>query len=496
MKPRTRIAPSPTGDLHIGHLRTILFNYALAKQGGGHFVVRIEDTDRERFVEGAMDRTLDVISAYGLSWDEGPRIGGDFGPYIQSERLEYYKRYAEQLVEQGMAYYCFLTEEETKALQENLRLEGKKLRSPYRDASQEEITRLMGENKPYVIRLKVPEGQDITFEDAILGTITYNTNELDDQILIKSDGFPTYHMGVVVDDHLMEITHVLRGNDWLPSTPKHILLYKAFGWELPVFAHLPNLKEKGENKKLSKRYGAVFAVQFLQDGYLPEAVLNFLMLLGWSSPEERVHGEAERELFTLDDFVKLFALDRVQKSALISFDREKLIWFNKAYMKSKSDVEVTELFYNWLSNYAVDRELLAVFESDYQSGALKAKVALVKERSETLVELAANLRFFYTQPEQINWEIKQVDSFRPVLQQVLSAIAEVIGELDDLSASWKQESWVEQMRNINTTYSLKGGDSFMALRIAVVGFPFSPPLFETLQLLGKEEVLRRLKTAQ
>lgn len=489
MKVRTRIAPSPTGGLHIGHIRTMLYDYALSNRHNGQFIVRIEDTDQNRYVEGAVDNILKIINAYGLSYNEGPVVGGEFGPYVQSERLEIYKKYSEELVANGFAYYCFLTPEETEELQKQSRLESKKLRSPYRDSPAEEVKALIESGKEWVIRLKVPENTDVEFDDAVLGKIKFNTNEVDDQVLIKSDGFPTYHLAVVIDDHLMEITHILRGNDWLSSTPKHVLLYKAFGWEVPVIAHLPNLKEKDSNKKLSKRHGAVFAIQFLQEGYLPDALLNFLMLLGWSSPEERRHGEKEKEIYSLEEFTKLFALDRVQKTALVSFDREKLLWFNKEYIKSKSTKEITNIFKNWFKEYSEDTTLANFVLEDYD---LEEKIALIKDRATTLKDILSQLSFFYLAPKDIDWRIKQTENTFEILENLKADFVELFSTFSDNSKEWKHEDWEPKMRSIGDKYSKKHGDIFMVLRLALVGSPFSPPLFEAMQLLGKNEVLRRL----
>lgn len=488
---RTRIAPSPTGELHIGHMRTILFDYALAKKYGGQFIVRIEDTDRKRFVEGSIDRTLDVIKSFGLTWDEGPRVGGEVGPYIQSERLEIYEKYAKELIEKDKAYYCFLTPEETKQLQETCRLQSRKLRSPFRNSTKKEIDELLKSKKPYVIRLKVTEGRNLKFHDEVLGDISFNTSEVDDQVLIKSDGFPTYHLAVVVDDHLMNISHVLRGNDWLPSTPKQILLYEAFGWELPKFIHLPNLKEKGEGTKMSKRKGAVFAVQFLELGYLPDAILNFLMLLGWSSPIERVPGEPEREIYSVSEFTKLFDIDRVQKTSLVAFDRDKLVWFNKEYLKNKSAQELSGIFVNWLENYARNKSMLEVIKTDEQ---LASKLALVKERSATLVDILDQIKFFYQRPQNINWKIQQLTPVSRQLSALREEIYSLINSFGDDNSKWSHELWENGMRAIGDKFGFKHGDIFMVLRVAVSGAPFSPPLFEAIQILGKEETLERLKT--
>jgi len=488
---RTRIAPSPTGGLHIGHVRTILYDYALAKKSKGQFIVRIEDTDQKRYVEGAVDSLLDVIEAYGLSWDEGPRIEGPYSPYIQSQRLDIYKKYALELVSNGYAYYCFMDVEETEELQERSKIEKRKLRSPYREYTVGKITELLATGRDYVIRLKVPDNEIIEFEDEIIGKVSYNSSEVDDQILLKSDGFPTYHLAVVVDDYLMNMTYILRGNDWIPSTPKHILLYRYLGWgdKLPKYAHLPNLKEKDSGKKLSKRHGAVFAIQFLEAGYLPDAMLNFLMLLGWSSPEERVFGQKEREIYSLKEFVNLFSLDRVQKTALISFDRGKLVWFNKEYIKMKSPEELSQVFLNWLEKYAADKSVMDLCKND---ATLFKKLQLVKERSTTLVEMANQVKFFYNAPESVDWNIEQVAAFKVKLGLIKDDIYNIIVSLGEDPSKWVQQEWVDKMRAISQKYSIKGGDSFMVLRLCIVGSPFSPSLFEAMQLMSKSDILNRI----
>lgn len=489
MKVRTRIAPSPTGDLHIGHLRTILYDYALAKKYGGQFIVRIEDTDRKRLVEGSIDRTLDVISDYGLFWDEGPRVGGKYAPYIQSERLPLYKEYAEILVRHGFAYYCFLNAEEVKELQDVLRVQGRKLRSPYREMDKSKINELLNSDKPYTIRLKVPDNEVIEFEDAILGKLKFNTNEIDDQVLLKQDGFPTYHLAVVVDDYLMKITHVIRGNDWLPSTPKHILIYKALGWPMPVFAHVPNLKEKGSGKKLSKRHGAVFASQFLEMGYLPQAMLNFLMLLGWSSPEERKYGESEREIYSLQEFVQLFDLDRIHKTALVTFDRDKLIWFNKQYIKSISTEELRVYFMKWFEKFHQTSNIYNFVISDT---CFELKLNLIKERAETLVDLLDMLSIFYITPEDYNVE-KLAHLETDVIVDAVERLIAIHQGFSNISSEWFHEPWEKAIRSIGDELGVKHGDVFMILRIAICGQHTSPPLFEVLQIIGKDCVLRRIK---
>jgi glutamyl-tRNA synthetase len=316
-KVRTRMAPSPTGEYHIGHIRTLLYNWAFAKKNNGKFIVRIEDTDRERYVEGAVERILNVISDYGFDWDEGPKVEGECGPYIQSERLDIYKSYAQTLLDKGFAYYCFCSEERLTKMRDEQKSRGvvsTKYDGLCLKLGKEEVGKKLKDNMSHVIRMKVPRNKAVNFKDLILGDLSFPTNDIDDQVLIKSDGFPTYHFAVVVDDHLMKITHVMRGNDWVPSTPKHVLLYQAFGWELPYFAHIPNIKELGAGKKLSKRYGAVSAREFLDDGYLPEALLNFLMFLGWNPG-------TNKEFYSLEEFIKDFSIDKIHKTDLVSFDK-------------------------------------------------------------------------------------------------------------------------------------------------------------------------------
>jgi glutamyl-tRNA synthetase len=330
MKIRTRLAPSPTGEIHVGSMRTLLYDYALAKQSGGELVLRIEDTDQERYVEGAVERMLKVIKDYGLSWDEGPEVGGPDEPYFQSQRLDIYKKYALELVEKGSAYYCFCSEERLEKLREEQRAQKSPVTKYDRyclTLTKEEIEKNLKDGVPYVIRLKVPNDREIEVEDLVLGKLKFPSNDIDDQVLMKSDGFPTYHLGVVVDDHLMKITHILRGREWLPSTPKHVLLFEAFGWTPPKFVHLPLLREVDSTKKLSKRTGSVGALDFLQEGYLPEALLNFMMFLGWNPG-------TEKEIYSLDEFVKDFSIEKIQTSEMAAFDRQKLLWINGMYIRN------------------------------------------------------------------------------------------------------------------------------------------------------------------
>lgn len=482
---RTRMAPSPTGEYHVGHIRTVLYNLALTRKNNGQFLIRIEDTDQERLVPGAMDRILDVIELYGLTWDEGPRKEGPFGPYIQSQRLDTYKQYAEQLVESGNAYYCFMSSEETKAMQEIARKSNTKLRSPYRDSSIIDAKKLIAEGKSYVIRLKVPNDQTITFTDTVFGTISFNSNEVDDQVLLKSDGFPTYHLGVVVDDHLMGITHVMRGNDWLPSTPKHILLYQAFGWEIPVYIHLPNLKELGGTKKLSKRFGPVSAIQFIEAGYLTAAMLNFLMFLGWNPG-------TDREFYTFDEFAQEFSIERITHADLVAFDRQKLLWYNGQYIKKLEPTDALNRYKSWLEQFGTVHNAEAA-AAQLNDANLLDKLKLVQERAKTWVEVLNQLAFFYKRPTNIDWSIKQLNKVQADLDKIKNGLIEIHSDLNDDSATWQHADWENAIRNFADSLNHKHGDVFMVLRMAIVGEPFSPPMFESLQILGKAETLKRLQ---
>jgi glutamyl-tRNA synthetase len=484
---RTRFAPSPTGFLHVGHLRTALFGYALAKKNNGTFVLRIEDTDRKRYVEGAVENIIKTMDIFGINFDEGPGIGGPYGPYIQSERLSIYQEKAQELVNNGYAYYCFLSEEELENLKKVSDQEKKAFRSPFRDASLEESRKRISNGEKFTIRLKVPFNRVLSIEDESMGKIEWNTDIVDDQILLKSDGFPTYHLGVVVDDVLMEITHITRGVEWLPSVPKHILLYEAFNYPLPQMAHMPVILDP-TGGKLSKRKGAVSTEEFLKGGYLADALLNFIMLLGWSAPIERAHGEKEREIFSLKEFVELFDLKDLNKGNPV-FNREKLLWFNQQYIKMKSPEELSSIFIRWLEKYAEDKSLLNEIKADTN---LPAKLKLIQERAKTLVEVLDSLKFFYIAPEVVDWEIDQVRNFKDKISSIKDEIIALHEALPDDPSTWSNDSWAGNMKEISTKYGLKPGDAFMVLRLLVVGSPFSPPLFEAMQILGKEEVMRRV----
>lgn len=475
---RTRIAPSPTGEYHVGHIRTCLYNFALAKKDGGRFVLRIEDTDRERYVEGSVERIIKVIKDYGLDYDEGPEKDGDFGPYIQSERLEIYKKYAIELVEKGNAYYCFCTKERLDKIREEQKSRGcstTKYDKHCCSLAKEEIEKNLKENIPFVIRLKIPENQILEYTDLVFGKISINSNDLDDQILIKSDGFPTYHFAVVVDDHLMNITHILRGNDWIPSTPKHILLYRAFGWEMPTTLHLPNLKELGSTKKLSKRFGPVSARDFLDIGYLPEAILNFLMFLGWNPG-------TEKEIYSLEEFIKDFSIEKIHKTDLVAFDRKKLDWYNSYYINKMN----LDDFYTRLCKFDKSYE-------EYEKAKLIKILKIVKDRVHILSETKNLITYFYKSPTNID-EIKTLSlaESKKSYEETKVVISKIIEELFKIE-DWKKEKIDEVLHLLMADLGIKPREFFMPIRISISGVLATPPLSDVLEILGKEEVLNRLK---
>ena len=331
---RTRFAPSPTGYMHVGNLRTALYEYLVAKSQGGKFVLRIEDTDRERLVEGAQDVIYKTLEQVGLQHDEGPDVGGAYGPYIQSQRKDLYKPYAQQLVKEGKAYYCFCTKERLESLHNEEGIGGYDRHC--RDLPQEEVQRLLDAGTPYVIRQKVPLTGSTTFEDAVFGSITIENKEIEDQVLLKADGYPTYNFANVIDDHLMHITHVVRGSEYLTSTPKYNLLYEAFGWEIPTYVHLPLIMGKNEDgsvSKLSKRHGSTSFEGLVAEGYLPQVITNYIALLGWAPKDNQ-------EIFSLAELEQAFSIDGISKSPAV-FDYDKLNWFNAEYIKAMGEEEFT-----------------------------------------------------------------------------------------------------------------------------------------------------------
>lgn len=488
MKVRTRFAPSPTGMLHIGGIRTALYCYALAKKHGGQYIVRVEDTDQNRYIEAGVTEIFKALETYDISPNESDMHGGDFGPYTQSKRLDLYHKYAKELVARGAAYYCFLTDAEVEATKLALKADKRPFRSPHRDLTLEEVQQKINAGEKYVIRQKIEDGRTIEFVDGVQGKLTFHTSDVDEGVLLKSDGsFPTYHLAMLVDDHLMEITHVLRAFEWMPSIPKHVLLYEAMEWEMPEMYHLSTILDP-EGGKLSKRKGHTAAMEFIAEGYLPEAVLNFLMLLGWSSPLSREFGEAEREIFSLEEFTDIFDLKDLNKNNPV-FNREKLLWFNQQYINKSETADLAEKLKKWLSTYRAEDEAAKLIISDDN---LEQKLILVKERAKLLSEIPESLKFFYAKPENVDWNIKQLEKVADKISNLRSEVAELMKSLPEDVSTWQHETWEQGMRAIGDKHEVKHGDVFMVLRVAVVGTPFSPPMFESLQVLGKDRVLERL----
>jgi len=479
---RTRMAPSPTGEYHIGHIRTVLYNYAFAKRNNGKFIIRIEDTDRKRFVDGAVEKILDVIREYGLYWDEGPDKEGAYGPYTQSKRLDIYREHAQKLIDSGHAYRCFCSKEDLDVMRKKQQEQGM-AKTMYdgrcREVPPDQVEKYLEQKRPYVVRLKIPADQVVKINDAVYGEMEFNTNEVDDTVLLKSDGYPTYHLAVVVDDHFMKITHIMRGNDWLSSTPKHVLLFSAFGWELPTFVHLPNLKELGENKKLSKRFGSVFAEDFLKEGYLVEALLNFLMFLGWNPG-------GEKEIYTLDEFVDDFGIERIHKTDLVAFDREKLLWLNGVYIRNMPLPKLCKAIKDWSEKYEVDLHC-----GDYSLDYHLQVLGLIQERLKTFSEYVGLTHYFYHNP--------QIDSaLLTKFAKSHARTAEILQGFSELYEGVKESDWkTAHLEQVSHDFVKKSGyknkEAFMTLRITVTGEPATPPIFAILDVLGKEVVVDRLQ---
>jgi glutamyl-tRNA synthetase len=469
MTVRTRIAPSPTGIAHLGTAYTAMRNLAIARQNNGQFLVRIEDTDRERYVEGAVDIIFDAMRWLGLTHDEGPDIGGPHAPYTQSERLSIYQKHVLDLIENGKAYYCFCTKDRLDQVRADQ--QAKKELPRYdkfcRNVDLSTAKKRVESGEKYVIRLKVPLDGVTVCQDVVRGPIEFQNSGIDDQVLLKSDGYPTYHLGVVVDDHLMGITHVIRGEEWLSSTPKHILIYQAFGWDLPTFAHLPVIRNK-DHSKMSKRKNDVSILSHRDKGYLPEVINNFLALMGWSHPEKK-------EIFSLDEFLKLFTLERITLTAPV-YDMEKLNWLNGMYIRDMDDTELT-------------KRLAPFIPADCKQELVPQILPLIKERLVTLKDFEELTTFFYRDITVDQVALTKKSTMDEVRAQ-LAATKSSLESLDD--KSWSHENIEQKIRSLAETNGWKPGQYFMMLRVAVTGKTATPPLFETMDVLGREKCLLRL----
>lgn len=473
MEIRTRFAPSPTGYMHIGNLRTALYEYLIAKSQGGKFILRIEDTDQERFVEGAVDIIYNTLKLTGLKHDEGPDIGGNYGPYVQSERQGMYMQYAKELIEKGQAYYCFCTKERLDSLKES-NCEGVAFAHYDRhcmNLSPEEIKANLESGIPYVVRQKMPREGQTTFDDVVYGSITVENSELDDQILIKSDGMPTYNFANVIDDHLMDITHVVRGSEYLSSTPKYNLLYEAFNWTAPIYVHLPAVMKDAQHK-LSKRNGDASFEDLIAKGYLVDAVMNYIALLGWSPSDNT-------EIFNLEELQQKFTISGLSKSPSI-FDIVKLTWMNSEYIK------------------AMDFEKYFVLVQPKLDEALKNKsldfrkiAALLQKRLETLNDVAGLVDFFDELPEY-ETELYVHKKMKTTEEIALDSLKACLPVLESLPV-WEETAIHDSMMALVEEKAIKNGQMLWPLRTALSGKPTSPGgAIELADILGREESIKRI----
>lgn len=471
MKVRTRYAPSPTGFMHIGNLRTAIFEYLLAKKYNGDFILRIEDTDQEREVEGAIDFIYNTLDLCGFKIDEGPNNEGNFGPYIQSKRKDIYKEYALKLVEMGKAYYCFCSEEELTKMREKADARKKPFLYDGRCSrlSKEKIEENLKNNVPYVIRQKMPKEGVTIVEDLIYGKVKIDNSVLDDQILLKSDGFPTYNFANVIDDHLMEITHVIRGKEYLDQTAKYNLLYEAFGWEKPTYIHVAMVLGEDGNK-LSKRNGDASFMDLYNEGYLPEAIVNYLSLLGWSP-------ETNQEVFSMEELISNFNEERISKSSS-QYDVKKLKWFNHQYINKMDD----EKYLSWIKKYFSN-------ECDKSEEWLNHLLLIYKSHLNYGKEINELTSSFFNKEFVIDEEAKEFMKS----DEVIPKVVEVLKEEIESTSNWSVETLQEVINNVKEKAGVKGKMLFMPIRIAASGIMHGPELADTLYLIGKEEILNRLK---
>jgi glutamyl-tRNA synthetase len=477
---RTRYAPSPTGYLHVGGLRTALYNFLFARKHGGKIILRVEDTDRTRLVEDAVENFKDVFHWLGMEFDEGPELGGNYGPYVQSERLKIYDEHIRKLADDELAYPCFCSAERLAEVR-NARI--KAGRPPMydrkcRSLNREQATARIAGGESCVWRMAVPVGETVKVTDLIRGEVAFESSTIDDQVLLKSDGYPTYHLANVIDDHLMKITHVIRGEEWLPSTPKHVLLYKFFGWNLPQFAHLPLLLN-ADRSKMSKRSGDVAVEDYRRKGTLPEALLNFVALLGW-------HPSDDQEMFSLAELIEGFSLERVNKAGAV-FDAAKLAWMNEEYIKRESDEALTEHVISHLPDYA-KTEL---------SDRLEFAVATLRGGSQTYEALAVRIVREILMPPSLSSEmegwLKAEDAvaFLGEFASGLEAIpSETWNNYDDFASAFK-----EIAKASGKSFGMKGKALWMTLRAALTGQPHGPELPKLVCILGRRKILKRLQEA-
>ncbi len=461
---RTRAAISPTGFPHIGTMYQALFDYAFAKKNNGKFIVRIEDTDRNRLVEGAEKKVYEALDWFGLSEDESPRKDGLYSPYRQSDRLEIYEKYAQELINKGAAYYCFCSKERLEEVRNKMQAAGK---APMydkhcRNLSADEVKKKLADKQSWVIRLKVPENKTISIKDEIRGMIEFNSNDVDDQVLLKSDGYPTYFLAVTVDDHLMKITHMVRGEEWLPSSPKIVLIYDYFNWEKPYFIHTPIIRNP-DKSKFSKRQGHTNVSYYQEQGYLPEAILNYLALMGWSHPQGK-------EIFTLEEFIELFNFKDIKPVGPV-FDLTKLEWMNGEYIRKSQKSKVKSQILEFYEKQG--KKLPEVI--------VEKTIPLIQERIKKLSDYLPLCEFFF-QPHT---------TYEVVLAGQKELLKNILEELSIIS-DWKADVIGDKMLVLAKKLGVKNSEFFMTLRVAITGKKISPPLNESMEILGKEECVKRI----
>ncbi len=467
---RVRFAPSPTGFVHVGSLRTALYNFLFARHHGGVNILRIEDTDRTRYVEGAVENLLSTMKWAGITFDEGPQNPGKFGPYVQSEKTEEYRTRAAELVAKEKAYPCFCTSERLALVRESQQASG--IPPMYdrhcRNLSKEEVEKRINAGEAHVIRLRVPIGEIVRFTDEVRGDIEFDSRTIDDQVLLKSDGYPTYHLANVIDDHAMEITHVIRGEEWVSSTPKHVLLYQAFGWTPPKFAHLPLLLN-ADKSKLSKRQGDVAVEDYKDKGYLPDALVNFVALLGWNP-------SAFEEIFTMEDLIKGFELERVNKGGAV-FNKEKLDWMNSEYIRKYSPEKLLELV-----KPLVEKKGYEVSD-DY----ILAVIKLMQERARTINDFVDFASYFFERPTDYEEKYK-LKHWTPEAKERLKEVLPEFQALDN----WTHDALEAVIRTYAEKNAISAGKLIHPIRLAVTGRGMGPGLFELLEVIGQNESTSRM----
>ena len=489
MSVRVRFAPSPTGFVHIGSLRTALYNFLYARKMQGNYVLRVEDTDRTRLVEGAVEGMLSAMNWAGVNHDEGVMLSddnkvvqnGDCGPYIQSERLDIYKEHIKTLIDKGDAYYCFCSRSRLDRIREQQKNEGldPKYDGHCRELSQEEIQDKLDKGEDYVIRMKLPENKSITFNDIVRGKVSIHTSDMDDQVLIKADGFPTYHFAVVVDDHMMGISHVIRGEEWLTSTPKHVLLYQMFGWKAPTFVHLPNILN-ADRKKLSKRQGDVAVEDFRNKGYLPEALVNYIALVGWS-PEDN------KEIFSMPELIEAFSLERVSKSGGV-FDTAKLNWVNSHYIKEADTQRLVDL----ASKFVIKEKLMSEQEVKANNEWLLLAMDTVKDRLDYLAQFPEEIKSFLNSAmPELEDEAKEFMKLEHMME-LADELEAKITAADTITPDFVSAMFKE----IQKEKGIKGKNLFMGTRVIITGQNHGPDIPMVLSLLGKEKALSRIEQAK